>query len=161
MTTVIKSSSDLHNMLGQHASLGLQTARQVIEACMQESIKEYYKESPSGVNSAAPAVYQRTYELLNRLITTDVTRSGNTLSCEVKIDPSYQSYYYPDSNGYDGVSAAGPGLSAWRSETESHGSAVDHDREIWNQAVQSLGGQTGIMAILVSQLKKCGIHVRK
>lgn len=161
MATVIKSINDLSKIIEQRATMALKMAQKEIGECIQESIDEYYKEKVfRGGTSAIPLIYERTYKLLNSMVKTEIVKNGNTLSCEVGISDDYLNYKYPGTNGWDGVSATGRDILTWNNETGSHGGTVDGDWEIWNQAMQTLSGEEGIMAIFVSKLKKCGINVK-
>lgn len=161
MPTVIKSISDLNKILEQRATLALKMAQKEIGDCIQESIDEYYKERVfRGGTSATPLVYERTYKLLNSLVKTEIVKHGNTLSCEVGISDDYLNYQYPGTDGWDGVDATGLDVLMWNEENGSHGGTVDGDWKIWSQAMQTLSGEDGIMALFVSKLKKCGIKVK-
>lgn len=161
MPTVIKSIKDLNKILEQRATMAMKMAQKEIGECIQESIDEYYREKVfCGGTSATPLIYERTYKLLNSMIKTEVVKNGNTLSCKVGISDDYLNYKYPGTNGWDGVDATGRDVLDWNSENGSHGGSVDGDWKIWDEAMRTLGGETGIMAIFISKLKKCGIKVK-
>lgn len=158
MATIIKSVKDLDRLLEQCASLALQMAQKDVAVCIQESIDEYYKEKVfNGGLSATPEEYARTYKLLNSLGKTNIVRNGNTLSCEVKIDDSYLNYRYPNTMNW--VPATGYDVLTWNNNDGSHGGTVSGNWHIWDEALRTLGGDTGIMAILIDKLKKCRINV--
>lgn len=160
MPTVIKSIKDLNKILEQRATMAMKMAKKDIGECIQESIDEYYREKVfRGGTSCIPEVYDRTYKLLNSMVKTEIVKSGNTLSCKVGISDDYLNYKYPGTNGWDGVDATGRDVLDWNNENGSHGGSVDGDWKIWDEAIRTLGGETGIMAIFLSKLKKCGIKV--
>lgn len=160
MPTVIKSIKDLNKILEQRATVAMKMAQKEIGICIQESIDEYYREKVfRGGTSAIPEVYDRTYKLLNSMVKTEIVKSGNTLSCKVGIGDDYLNYRYPGTNGWDGVDATGRDVLDWNNADGSHGGNVDGDWKIWDEVMRTLGGETGIMAIFVSKLKKCGIKV--
>lgn len=160
MPTVIKSIKDLNKILEQRVTMAMKMAQKDIGECIQESINEYYEERVfSGGTSCIPEVYDRTYKLLNSMVKTEIVKSGNTLSCKVGISDDYLNYKYPGTNGWDGVDATGRDVLDWNNENGSHGGSVDGDWKIWDEAMRTLGGETGIMAIFISKLKKCGIKV--
>lgn len=161
MPTIIKNINDLNKILEQRVTMAMKMAQKDINECIQESINEYYKEKVFwGGTSSIPKIYSRTYKLLNSLVKTDIVKNGNVLSCEVKIDEDYLNYQYPGTDGWDGISATGRDVLEWNNADGSHGGTVDGDWRIWDEAMQSLSGETGIMAIFVSKLKKCGINVK-
>lgn len=160
MPTVIKSIKDLNKILEQRATMAMKMAQKDIGECIQESIDEYYREKVfRGGTSCIPEVYDRTYKLLNSMVKTEIVKSGNTLSCKVGISDDYLNYKYPGTNGWDGVDATGRDVLDWNNADGSHGGSVDGDWKIWDEAMRTLGGETGIMAIFISKLKKCGIKV--
>lgn len=160
MPTVIKSINDLNKILEQRATMAMKMAQKDIGECIQESINEYYEERVfRGGTSYIPEVYDRTYKLLNSMVKTEIVKSGNTLSCKVGISDDYLNYKYPGTNGWDGVDATGRDVLDWNNADGSHGGSVDGDWKIWDEAMRTLSGETGIMAIFISKLKKCGIKV--
>jgi hypothetical protein len=160
MPTVIKSIKDLNKILEQRATMAMKMAQKDIGECIQESINEYYEERVfRGGTSCIPEVYDRTYKLLNSMVKTEIVKSGNTLSCKVGISDDYLNYKYPGTNSWDGVDTTGRDVLDWNNENGSHGGSVDGDWKIWDEAMRTLGGETGIMAIFLSKLKKCGIKV--
>lgn len=160
MPTVIKSIKDLNKILEQRATMAMKMAQKDIGECIQESIDEYYREKVfRGGTSCIPEVYDRTYKLLNSMVKTEIVKSGNTLSCKVGISDDYLNYKYPGTNGWDGVDATGRDVLDWNNADGSHGGSVDGDWKIWDEAMRTLGGETGIMSIFLSKLKKCGIKV--
>ena len=135
-------------------------AQKDIGECIQESIDEYYREKVfRGGTSCIPEVYDRTYKLLNSMVKTEIVKTGNTLSCKVGISDEYLNYKYSGTNGWDGVDATGRDVLDWNNADGSHGGSVDGDWKIWDEAMRTLGGETGIMSIFLSKLKKCGIKV--
>lgn len=161
MPTIIKNINDLNKIIEQRASMAMKMAQKEIGECIQESIDEYYKEKVfRGGTSAIPLIYDRTYKLLNSMVKTEIVKSGNMLSCQVGISDDYLNYKYPGTDGWDGISATGRDVLDWNSENGSHGGTVDGDWKIWEQAMQTLSGENGIMSIFISKLKKCGINVK-
>lgn len=160
MPTVIKSIKDLNKILEQRATVAMKMTQKEIGICIQESIDEYYREKVfRGGTSAIPEVYDRTYKLLNSMVKTEIIKNGNTLSCKVGISDDYLNYKYPGTNGWDGVDATGRDVLDWNNENGSHGGSVYGDWKIWDETMRTLGGETGIMAIFISKLKKCEIKV--
>lgn len=143
-------------LLEKYASAALKKTQLEIYYAIQESINEYYKEY-------IPSVYERKYKFLNSLIKTEVIRTGNSVSCEVKIDESYLRYSYPDRGD---LQATGLDVAKWANRDISgygnHGGTVDAGRDdgFFDIGLQDLGGETGIIALLVSNLKKRGLNVK-
>ena len=161
MPTIIKNINDLNKIIEQRATTAMKMAQKEIGECIQESIDEYYKEKVfRGGTSAIPLIYDRTYKLLNSMVKTEIVKNGNTLSCQVGISDDYLNYKYLGTDGWDGVDATGRDVLDWNNENGSHGGSVDGDWKIWEQAIQTLSAENGIMSIFISKLKKCGINVK-
>lgn len=160
-TTYINNLSDLRSIVGEKiVSKALEATQKVIRRAIQESIDEYYKERVfKGGHSSMPKIYDRTYKLLNSVVSSKVSVQGNSYVCEVGIDENYLNYQYPGTPGFDGIPATGRDILEWNNETGSHGGTVDGDWEIWNQAVQTLSGDYGILTILKDNLRKYGLNV--
>ena len=162
MATVFKNMKDLtDSLLNTYGAYALKQTQQVVYDCIQESIVEYYHEKVfSGGTSDTPAIYHRTWKLLNSLVKTNIVRIGNTIQCEVKIDDSYLTYQYPGTEGWSGIPATGLDVLTWNESDGSHGKTVEGDWKIWDEAMRTLGGEVGIIAILTSKLKKAGLNIK-
>lgn len=155
-TAYIKNHKQLADtILEKYAASALKKTQQIIFDVIQESMLEYYKEYD-------PKFYNRKFKLLNSLIKTEVIRTSNTVSCEVKIDEAYLKYAYPDNGG---LRATGLDVVQWANRDVSgygnHGGTVNAGRDegVWNIGLRDLGGETGIMKLLIGNLKKRGLSV--
>ena len=91
------------------------------------------------------------YRLFNSIIKTEVVSSGNSFYCTVEVDPTYLDYAY---NG------GATGLEVWNwANANSHGGTVKGNIEVWNNAMDSLGGEQGIITIMKQNLIKYGVPV--
>lgn len=161
MNKIIRKISDFDHLLEAKVTHALKQTQKIVNDCMQESINEYYHEKVfRGGKSATPLIYERTYKLLNSLVKTEIVKTGNTLSCEVKIDESYLSYKYPGTEGWDGIPATGLDVLQWNEADGSHGGTVPGEWNIWGKGMEALGGESGIMSIFISKIRKCGIPIQ-
>lgn len=146
MAQVIKSMNDLTKIIESRAQQALKMTQQEIFEVIQEHITEYYHEF-------TPAMYHRTWTFLNSLIKTDIMKSGNTLSCTVEIDKNYLSYRYEgDVTGLE--------VSMLANE-HSHGGVYNDDFGcFWDDSMQDLGMEPGILTIMKRNLRKCGVPVQ-
>lgn len=153
MSQVIKSMSDLTKILESRIQQALKMTQQEIFKVFQEHIKDYYEEPVfRNGTSAIPMMYDRVYKLLNSLIKTGIVKNGNTLSCSVEIDPNYLNYKY-----MGGASGLDVMLSA---NEQFHGWSVEGDMRIWDDALAELGLKPGILYLMKSNLRKCGVPVK-
>jgi hypothetical protein len=142
----------LKRIVQNRASYALKNTQNEMFKVFQKHIGEYYSEKVfKGGTSAIPAMYDRTYKLLNSLIKTEVVQSGWEISCKVQIDEDYLSYTYEKG-------ATGLDVAKWANEN-LHGGTVKGDIEIWNDAIEELGGKAGILSLLKTNLKKCGVPI--
>ena len=149
---MVKSMSELKRVLQNRASQALKITRDEMFKVFQKHINEYYSEKVfDGGTSAMPEIYDRTYKLLNSLIKTDVVQSGNEISCKILLNEDYLNYTYK--NGATGLEVA------TYANAKTHGGTVSGDVEIWNDVIDELGGKAGIMRLLKSNLKKCGVPI--
>ena len=145
--------SDLTKIIESRIQKALKMTQQEIFEVIQQHITDYYKEPVfRNGTSAIPMLYDRSYKLLNSLIKTDVVKSGGTISCSVEIDPNYLDYQY-----MGGVSGLDIMLSA---NEQFHGLSIEGDMRIWDDALSELGLKSGILYIMKSNLKKCGVPVK-
>ncbi len=153
MAQVIKSMSDLTRILELRIQQALKMTQKEIFKVIQQHITDYYEEPVfRDGTSAIPMMYDRTYKLLNSLIKTNVVKNGNTLSCSVGIDPNYLNYKY-----MGGASGLDVMLSA---NEQFHGWSVEGDMRIWDDALAELGLEPGILYLMKSNLRKCGVPVK-
>lgn len=153
MATIIRSMSDLTKIIESRIQQALKMTQQEIFEVIQQHITDYYKEPVfRNGTSAIPMIYDRTYKLLNSLITTDVAKSGGTISCSVEIDPNYLDYQY-----MGGASGLDVMLSA---NEQFHGWSIEGDMRIWNDAMAELGLEPGIKYLMKKNLKKCGVPIK-
>lgn len=153
MAQAIKSMSDLAKILEPRIQQALKMTQQQIFKVFQEHIKDYYEEPVfRNGTSAIPMLYDRTYKMLNSLIKTGIVKNGNTLSCSVEIDPNYLNYKY-----MGGASGLNVMLSA---NEQFHGWSIEGDIRIWDDALAALGLKPGILYLMKSNLRKCGVSVK-
>ena len=153
MATVIRSMNDLTKILESRIQQALKMTQQEIFKVIQEHITDYYKEPVfRNGTSAIPMLYSRTNKLLNSLIKTGIKKNDGTISCTVEIDPNYLNYRY-----IGGASGLDVMLS---SEQAFHGWSIESDMRIWSDSLAELGLRPGIIYIMKTNLKKCGVPVK-
>ena len=159
-TVYIKNQEQLRKVLQSYVASALEKTQKEIYDIIQESINDYYKEY-------TPKYYDRTYKFLNSLVKPKVEIKGDTIECEVKIDEEYSRYHYPGSDFEYDYPATGRDVASWAnrdvSDAGNHGYTVDAGRDIgfWDEGIQTLGGEIGIIRMLVYNLEKRGLKVVK
>lgn len=148
MATIIKTTNDLSKILEVKMQKALKMMQDEIWNTVQKHIDAYYSEY-------TPKRYKRTFKFQNdSLIKTRIQKDGNRLYCHVEIDPDYLHYTYP------GSYASGHGVVS-EANHHSHGGIYDEDFGcFWNDAMEELGLIPGILYIMKTNLKKCGVPVK-
>lgn len=148
MAQIIRSINDLSKNFELRIQKALEMTQDEILETIQNHINAYYDEYK-------PKKYIRTEKFkLDSLIKTKVINDSGKLSCTVEIDPEYLHYTYP------GNYATGLGVAKLANQ-HSHGGVYNDDFGcFWDDAMEELGLAPGILYIMKSNLKKCGIPVK-
>lgn len=155
---VAKTQGELTKLLEKQAMIALKAVQDIIYKCIHESIQQYYSEYD-------PIRYNRSYRLLNSLVSTDIVKSGNMLSCEVKIDENYLNYTYVGNPNEPRIPhynpATGLDVVMWANQKQHGGLSNDSfNIEFWDDAIDgSLGGDEGIISLLKKNLIKAGLKL--
>ncbi len=144
MAQKINSISELKRALQNSASQALKMTQDEMFKVIQKFLSEYYHEPVFG-DSSISKQYDRLYKMFNNIIKTDIVTSGNSISCSVEVDRNYLKYTGQEIGEY--------------TNTKTHNGTVSSDVQIWNDAIEALGGKSGIMKLLKSNLKKCGVPI--
>lgn len=154
---VIRSMADLQRILQGRLALALQMSQQEIYKVIQSHIAQYYEEKVFN-GSSIPKMYERTYQFFNGLIKTGISISGNTVSCEVKMNEglSYKQSALTVLNMINSGAHADPGLNSGDYQTPRYIGAGSH---FWDDAINELGGESGIYKIIVNNCKKVGLPI--
>lgn len=141
----VKSTSQLEKLINTRIQKAVKMTRDYIYEMVHFHLMEYYRDY-------SPKSYMRTYQLLDSLVKMNVKVSGNMITAEVKIDEDYlnSEYEIGDWTGLQVVKSAEAGLHG--------GYAVGNgNATFWTNALEELGGESGIKALLIKNLKACGL----
>ena len=151
MARLVRSMTEIERALKNRMSQALKMTRDEVYKAIQESLTRYYHESVFE-GSSMPKMYERLYHFLNSVIKTNVEIVGNNISCTVEVDRGYLSQPYAVGG------ATGQEIWEW-ANAKTHGGTVKGNLEVWNDAIDSLGGEKGILNIMKQNLIKCGIPI--
>ena len=161
MATLIKSTNQLRKIFETKAQQAIMLSQAEIYEVIQKHMEDYYNEAVFKNGSTEPSFYSRTYRLLNSLIQTNIITENSFVSCSVQIDDNYLKYQYKGNSSWDdNVSAIGADVVGWANEG-LHGGTVGGGKPFWDNAIQELGGKSGIMKIIEKNFKKVGLPITK
>lgn len=147
---VIKNPNDLIKILDVRVAMALKMTQNEICKAFQISLSEYYHEPVFG-GSSIPKQYERLYKMLNSIVKTDIIKSGCGFSCTVEVDRDYLGYNYQGG-------ATGQEVWEW-ANANTHGGTIKGNLKVWDNAIDYLGGEQGIINLMKQNLKKCGVPV--
>lgn len=141
----VKSMAQLEKAINARIQKAVKMTRDYIYKMVDFHLSKYYFDYD-------PQQYMRTHELSDSLIKMDVKVYGNMITTEVKIDEDYlnSEYEIGDWTGRQVVESAEAGL---------HGGCDvgNGNAAFWTNALEELGGESGIKVLLIKNLKACGL----
>lgn len=148
MAKKLTSVSALYDEIRERIAQAVQMTRDEIYSTIDDYIMAWYSDY-------SPSMYERTYKFADSLIKLDVSINGNNISTEVKIDEGYLGSVYQTGIHPTGMDVAESADSAYHGIVGYNG--VQGNIRFWHDAIENMGGEAGIKAMLVSNLKKCGL----
>lgn len=141
---LISNANELNNMLKKVAMEAMNQVREQVSDCIDKFIKQYYAEY-------TPEQYYRTYQFFDSLVAPSVKANGNTLTCEIYLDPGSMNYKNASGqavlemidHGYHAMRRMGapydiPGTAVW-SESVSYIEKYDLVIGIFKKYLESQG----------------------
>ena len=156
---VIKDISDLTKIFEIRVSKALKATQDEIYSVIQRHISDYYHEKVFEGGTSIPVMYERTYQFLNSLIKTDIMSDGNSFGCSVKIDIESLDYLQPAEVVIDMI------YRGYHADKSLNDGSYETPRNIktlgnfWEDSIEELGGESGIMNLMKQNLKKYGVPV--
>lgn len=157
---IIQNIKDLDKVFEPYLEKAMLLTRDEIFEVVSRKVSDYYNEpvfqhDPTDV----PDYYQRTGNLMESLTATHISKSGNMMEFRVGWDDDYLTFRYPKGFGkskYNGITGLQV-LQAFNSGT--HGYTVDGEHNYWDEALDELGGEQGIINRFKANCKKVGLPI--
>lgn len=157
---IIQNIKDLDKVFEPYLEKAMILTRDEIFEVVSRKVSDYYNEpvfqhDPTDV----PDYYQRTGNLIESLTATHISKSGNMMEFRVGWDDDYLSFRYPKGFGkskYNEITGLQV-LQAFNSGT--HGYTVDGEHNYWDEALDELGGEQGIINRFKANCKKVGLPI--
>lgn len=157
----IKNIKDLNNVIQPYIIKALEKTRDEIFEVVSQKVFDYYEEPVfNKPDETKPDYYQRTYNLMESLSASHINKNGDYYEFTVGWDRDYLSFRYPKGFGsskYNGIT----GLQVLKAFNDgSHGYTVLGSHDFWNEAIEELGGEKGIISRFKNNLKNCGLPLK-
>lgn len=149
MAKTISNMSQLENEIKTRCQKAIQMTRDEIYEVIDKWIDEFYADY-------SPKQYIRTNRFANSLIKLDVSMSGTSIDTEVKIDEGYLNTIYNTGKNPTGMQVAEAANSGLHGAVSPY-HYVKGNVSFWDNALDELGGEAGIEAKLIANLKACGL----
>ena len=162
---MIKNMADLENTVNKYLIKALELTRKEIYMVMADKIVEYYTENVfSEPDSSTPEYYERTFKLINSLKYSDITKGSNGFEFWCGWDDEYLSFRYDGGfttkkygSKYDGIT----GLQVLQAlDKATHGYTVQGKHKYWQEILQELGHENGILQKFKDNCKKVGLPIK-
>lgn len=160
MPKIIKNINDLNKALEPYLEKAMELTKKEIFEVVSRKVTEYYEEPVfDNDDQSEPKYYRRTGALMENLTASHISKSGNTLSFTVGWDDDYLQMRYE--NQFYPQQAGATGLSVLRSFNASrHGWSVKGEHDYFDEALEELGGESGIAKLFMANCKKVGLPIK-
>lgn len=157
---IIQNIKDLDKVFEPYLEKAMILTRDEIFEVVSRKVSDYYNEpvfqhDPTDV----PDYYQRTGNLMESLTATHISKSGNYMEFRVGWDDDYLTFRYPKGFGkskYNGIT----GLQVLQAfDSGTHGYTVIGSHNYFQEALDELGGELGIINRFKANCKKVGLPI--
>lgn len=142
----------LFSAINDKIAQAMELTRDDIYKVLKGKVDEYYAESVfSGGTSSIPAVYQRTYALSGNMKAYPVERLANGCRCKVGWEDDYLAFQYTNASGLQ--------VLEWM-DSKSHGGTVLGRHSFFTEALNNLGGKSGIINLFRRNCIAVGLPIK-
>ena len=156
----IHNMKELEKVVNKYIIKALELTRDEIFEVVSRKVSDYYNEEvfehePRDI----PDFYQRTGNLMESLSATNITSNGNGYEFRVGWDDDYLTFRYPKGFGkskYNGIT----GLQVLKAfDSGTHGYTVQGSHNYFQEALDDLGGESGIINRFKTNCKRVGLNI--
>lgn len=157
---IIKDIKNLNKVFEPYLEKAMILTRDKIFEVISNKVSDYYNEPVfNNDDKTEPLVYERSGKLMESLTASHISKDINSLSFTVGWDDDYLSFQYY--NQLDPQRPGITGLSVLHSFNQKrHGWTVEGSHNYWDEAIDELGGEQGIINIFKSNCKKVGLSIK-
>ena len=156
----IQNMKDLEKVVNKYIIKALELTRDEIFEVVSRKVSDYYNEEvfehePRDI----PDFYQRTGNLMESLSATHITSNGNGYEFRVGWDSEYLQFRYTKGFGkskYNGIT----GLQVLQAfDSGTHGYTVQGSHNYFQEALDELGNEKGIIELFKKNCKRVGLNI--
>ena len=156
----IQNMKDLEKVVNKYIIKALELTRDEIFEVVSRKVSDYYNEEVFEHELRdIPDFYQRTGNLMESLSATNITSNGNGYEFRVGWDDDYLTFRYPKGFGkskYNGIT----GLQVLQAfDSGTHGYTVQGSHNYFQEALDELGGESGIINRFKTNCKRVGLNI--
>ena len=156
----IQNMKDLEKVVNKYIIKALELTRDEIFEVVSRKVSDYYNEEVFEHEPRdTPDFYQRTGNLMESLSATHITSNGNGYEFRVGWDSEYLQFHYPKGFGkskYNGIT----GLQVLQAfDSGTHGYTVSGSHNYFQEALDELGGESGIINRFKTNCKRVGLNI--
>ena len=156
----IHNMKELEKVVNKYIIKALELTRDEIFEVVSRKVSDYYNEEvfehePRDI----PDFYQRIGNLMESLSATHITSNGSGYEFRVGWDSEYLQFHYPKGFGkskYNGIT----GLQVLQAfDSGTHGYTVSGSHNYFQEALDELGGESGIINRFKTNCKRVGLNI--
>ena len=156
----IQNMKDLEKVVNKYIIKALELTRDEIFEVVSRKVSDYYNEEVFEHELRdIPDFYQRTGNLMESLSATHITSNGNGYEFRVGWDDDYLTFRYPKGFGkskYNGIT----GLQVLQAfDSGTHGYTVQGNHNYFQEALDELGNEKGIIELFKKNCKRVGLNI--
>lgn len=156
----IHNMKELENVVNKYIIKALELTRDEIFEVVSRKVSDYYNEEVfAHERYDIPDFYQRTGNLMESLSATHITSNGNGYEFRVGWDSEYLQFRYPKGFGkskYNGIT----GLQVLQAfDSGTHGYTVKGSHNYFQEALDELGNEKGIIELFKKNCKRVGLNI--
>lgn len=158
---MIRNINDLQKAIEPYIINAMELTGRTIYEKLKEKVNDYYSEEVfREPDKSTPDVYQRTDKLKNSLFEPIVEKKGNIYSFSTGFEDDYLTYEYPGNSTWKkNISATGQDVLEWFNAS-LHGGIVKGSHDFWDEVLEELGNEQGIVTLFKRNCKKVGLPIK-
>ena len=158
---MVNNLLDLEKMIQPYIAKALKLTGDTIYSKLKEKVDAYYNEPVfSEPDKKEPGVYQRTNTLKDSLFEPIITQEKSNTILTTGFEDDYLFFEYTGNPQWKkNKPATGKDVLEWFNAS-SHGGTVKGSHDFWDEALNELGGEQGIIDLFKQNCKRVGLPIK-